>query len=170
MGIIMRNKSPFLNRVREEMRMRGYSIRTEKAYLYWMKAFINFHHKRHPETMGTDEVAQFLTFLAINTQKVALNALVYLYQKHLKQKLDDLGFRYASKQRQLPTVLSTSEIALVLNQLSGRDRLIIELLYGSGLRISECLRLRIQDIEMEKAIKIGRQSSVTSALLSSPPI
>lgn len=80
----MMNNSPFLNRVQEEMRMRGYSIRTEKAYLYWMKAFINFHHKRHPETMGTDEVAQFLTFLAnkrnvaINTQKVALNSLVYL--------------------------------------------------------------------------------------------
>ncbi|EDQ01040.1 site-specific recombinase, phage integrase family protein [Shewanella benthica KT99] len=103
-----------------------------------MKAFINFHHKHHPETMGTDEVAQFLTFLAINrnvainTQKVALNALVYLYQKHLKQDLGDLGFRYASKQRQLPTVLSTSEISLVLNQLSGRNRLIIEFLFGSG--------------------------------------
>ncbi|WP_227490459.1 integron integrase [Shewanella benthica] len=152
----MINKSPFLNRVRDEMRMRGYSIRTEKSYLYWIKAFINFHHKHHPETMGTDEVAQFLTFLAINrnvainTQKVALNALVYLYQKHLKQDLGDLGFRYASKQRQLPTVLSASEISLVLNQLSGRNRLIIELLFGSGLRISECLRLRIQDIDMER--------------------
>lgn len=105
--------------------------------------------------MGTDEVAQFLTFLAnqrnvaINTQKVALNALVYLYQKHLNQELGDLGFCYASKQRQLPTVLSTSEIAQILNQLTARNRLIIELLYGSGLRISECLRLRVQDIDIE---------------------
>ena len=112
----MRN-SPFLNQIREEMRMRGYSIKTEKAYLYWIKTFIRFHNKRHPSMMGTDEVAQFLTFLAnqrnvaINTQKVALNALVYLYQKHLNQELGDLGFCYASKQRQLPTVLSTSEIA-----------------------------------------------------------
>ena len=135
--------------------MRGYSIKTEKAYLYWIKAFINFHHKRHPNTMGTEEVASFLTFLAnkrnvaINTQKVALNALAYLYQRHLHQELGDLGFRYASKQRHLPSVLSATEIGLVLKQLSGRNKLIIELLYGSGLRISECLRLRIQDIDLD---------------------
>ncbi|MGE6436134.1 integron integrase [Shewanella baltica] len=150
-------KSPFLSGVQEEMRMRGYSIRTEKSYLYWIKAFINFHHKRHPETMGTEEVAQFLTFLAnqrnvaINTQKIALNALAYLYQKHLHHELGNLGFCYATKQRYLPTVLSPSEISLILNELDGRDRLIIELLYGSGLRVSECLRLRIQDIDIEKA-------------------
>lgn len=147
--------SPFLSKVQENMRMRGYSIRTEKAYLYWIKAFINFQHKRHPETMGSIEVAQFLSYLAnsrhvaVNTQKVALNALVYLYQKHLKQTLGDLGFRYASKQRQLPTVLSTTEVAKVLSQLKGRDNLIIAMLYGSGLRISECLSLRIQDIDIE---------------------
>ena len=142
----MTNQSPFLKRLQEEMRMRGYSIKTEKAYLYWIKAFINFHHKRHPTTMGTEEVASFLTFLAnkrnvaINTQKVALNALAYLYQRHLHQELGDLGFRYASKQRHLPSVLSATEIGMVLKQLSGRNKLIIELLYGSGLRISECLR------------------------------
>jgi integron integrase len=149
------SQSPFLENIKAEMRMRGYSIRTGKAYLYWIKAYINFHHKRHPETMGTSEVAQFLTFLAnnrnvaINTQKVALNALVYLYQKHFQQTLGNLGFRYASKQRILPSVLSPCEIALLLEQLLGRDRLIIELLYGSGLRISECLRLRIQDVDLQ---------------------
>ncbi|ODB36409.1 hypothetical protein BB427_15840 [Pseudoalteromonas sp. BMB] len=80
-------KSPFLKGLQEEMRMRGYSIRTEKTYLYWIKAFINFHHKRHPEAMGTEEVTQFLVFLAnqrnvaINTQKIALNALAYLRGK-----------------------------------------------------------------------------------------
>ena len=148
-------KSPFLSGLQEEMRMRGYSIRTEKTYLYWIKAFINFHDKRHPETMGTEEVTQFLTFLAnqrnvaINTQKIALNALAYLYQKHLHHELGDLGFCYATKQRHLPTVLSPLEISSILNQLHGRDRLIIELLYGSGLRVSECLRLRIQDIDIE---------------------
>jgi hypothetical protein len=79
--------SPFLEHIKAEIRMCGYSIKTEKAYLYWIKAYINFHHNRHPETMGTCEVAQFLTFLAnhhdvaINTQKGVLNALVYLYQK-----------------------------------------------------------------------------------------
>lgn len=111
--------SPFLSKVQENMRMRGYSIRTEKAYLYWIKAFINFQHKRHPETMGSIEVTQFISYLAnsrhvaVNTQKVALNALVYLYQKHLKQTLGDLGFRYSSKQRQLPTVLSTNLVNLL---------------------------------------------------------
>jgi site-specific recombinase XerD len=145
----------YLQDIKAEMRMRGYSIKTEKAYLYWIKAYINFHHKRHPEIMGTDKVAQFLTFLAnvrnvaINTQKVALNALVYLYQKHLQQTLGNLGFRYASKQRSLPCVLTPSEVTVLLAQLSGRDRLIIELLYGSGLRISECLRLRIQDVDLQ---------------------
>ncbi|MBY7898781.1 phage integrase N-terminal SAM-like domain-containing protein [Vibrio fluvialis] len=147
-------KSPFLKGLQEEMRMRGYSIRTEKTYLYWIKAFINFHHKRHPETMGTEEVAQFSTFLAnkrnvaINTQKIALNALAYLYQKHLHHELGDLGFCYATKQRHLPTVLSQLEISLISNELHGRDRLIIERLYGSGLRVSECLRLRVQDIDI----------------------
>lgn len=107
--------------------------------------------------MGTEEVTQFLTFLAnqrnmaINTQKIALNALAYLYQKHLHHELGDLGFCYATKQRHLPTVLSASEISLILNELDGRDRLIIELLYGSGLRVSECLRLRIQDIDIDRA-------------------
>lgn len=150
-------KSPFLSGLQEEMRMRGYSIRTEKTYLYWIKAFINFHNKRHPETIGTEEVTQFLTFLAnqrnvaINTQKIALNALAYLYQKHLHYELGDLGFCYATKQRHLPTVLSPSEISLLLNELDDRDRLIIELLYGSGLRVSECLRLRIQDIDIVRA-------------------
>lgn len=149
-------KSPFLTQVSQGMRMRGYSIKTEKAYLYWIKAFINFQRKRHPEVMGHVEVTQFLSFLsnsrnvAINTQKVALNALVYLYHKHLKQELGDLGFRYATKQRQLPIVLSTDEVAEVLCQLNGRDQLIVQLLYGSGLRISECLRLRIQDIDLAR--------------------
>ncbi|MCE9854257.1 phage integrase N-terminal SAM-like domain-containing protein, partial [Shewanella chilikensis] len=100
----MTSPSPFLTSVRETMRMRGYSVKTEKAYLYWIKAFILFHDKRHPETMGTNEVGQFLSYIAnqrnvaINTQKMALNALVYLYHKHLHQELGNLGFRYASKQ------------------------------------------------------------------------
>lgn len=141
-------ESPFLSCLQEEMRMRGYSFRTEKTYLYWIKAFINFHDKRQPETMGTEEVTQFLTLLtnqrnvSINTQKIALNALAYLYQKHLHHKLGDVGFFYTTKQRYLPIVLSPSEILLILNELDGLDRLIIELLYGCGLSVSECLRLR----------------------------
>jgi integron integrase len=136
------------------MRLRGYSMRTEKAYLYWIRGYIYFHNKRHPKEMGAEEVRQFLDFLAnergvaVNTQKLALNALVFLYHKFLQVNLGDLGFRLATKQRSLPCVLTTLEVNRIIDQLEGRNRLIIQLLYGSGLRISECLRLRMQDINL----------------------
>lgn len=88
--------------------------------------------------------------VAVNTQKVALNALVFMYHKVFNQQLGDLGFTLASKQRSLPTVLSPKEVAGILEQLNGRNRLIIELLYGSGLRVSECLRLRVKDIDLDR--------------------
>lgn len=145
--------SPFLEMVRGEIRLRGYSIRTEKSYLFWIRQFILFHQKRHPSEMGGAEVKAFLTWLAVtrnvavNTQKVALNAVVFLYAKVLQQELGDLGFTLATKQRHLPVVLTPDEIIRILTQLEGRNRLIFELLYASGLRISECLRLRVQDID-----------------------
>jgi site-specific recombinase XerD len=147
--------SPFLESVREDMRLRGYSLRTEKSYLSWIKRFILYSCKRHPSEMDGAEVRDFLTHLAvdrhvaINTQKIALNALVYLYQKHLQKDLGDLGFKLATKQRHLPTVLTVSEVKLILAQLEGRNRLIIDMLYGSGLRINECLRIRVQDIDLD---------------------
>ena len=145
--------SPFLELVRGEIRLRGYSIRTEKSYLYWIRQFILFHQKRHPAEMAGAEVKAFLTWLAVkqnvavNTQKVALNALVFLYAKVLKQELGDLGFTLAVKQRHLPVVLTQEEILRILAQMQGRNRLIFELLYASGLRITECLRLRVQDVD-----------------------
>jgi len=147
--------SPFMEMVRGEIRLRGFSIRTEKSYLFWIKQFILFHQKRHPQTMGRDEVKAFLTWLAVkrnvavNTQKVALNAVVFLYHKVLKQELGELGFSLATKQRHLPSVLTPAEVAVILQQLKGRDRLIVELLYASGLRITEALRLRVQDIDFD---------------------
>lgn len=145
--------SPFMELLRGEIRLRGYSIRTEKSYMFWVKQFILFHQKRHPAEMGAVEVKEFLTWLAVkrnvavNTQKVALNALVFLYAKMLKQELGDLGFSLATKQRHLPSVLTPEEVLRILAQLQGRDRLIIEMLYASGLRITECLRLRVQDVD-----------------------
>lgn len=147
--------SPFMEMVRSEIRLRGYSLRTEKSYLFWIKQFILFHQKRHPSTMGNSEVKQFLTWLAVkrnvavNTQKISLNAIVFLYQKVLKQELGELGFTLATKQRHLPSVLTPTEVAMILQHLHGRDRLIIELLYASGLRITEALRLRVQDIDFD---------------------
>ncbi|UTW45404.1 integron integrase [bacterium SCSIO 12696] len=149
-------KSPFLESVRSDIRLRGYSIRTEKTYLTWIKRYIYFINKRHPLEAGAVEVKAFLSWLAtdqnvaVNTQKVALNAIVFMYQKVLKIDLGDLGFTLATRQRTLPTVLTPLEVKRIISQLSGKHKLIIELLYGSGLRVSECLRLRVKDVDLDR--------------------
>jgi integrase len=167
--------SPFLQQVRDEIRFLGYSIRTEKTYLLWIKRYILYHNKRHPAQMGPAEIREFLSYLAtqrhvaVNTQKVALNSLAFLYQKILKIELGDLGFELATKQRHLPSVLSKAEIAAILRQLNPRDRLIVSLLYGSGLRISECLRLRVQDIHFDRfaiTVRCGKGNKDRKTLLS----
>ncbi|WP_341936785.1 integron integrase [Marinimicrobium sp. C2-29] len=146
------SSSPFMEQVRNDIRLRGYSMRTEKTYLFWIRQFILFNNKRHPSDMGVEEVKAFLTSLAVtrnvavNTQKVALNAVVYLYHKVLNLELGDIDFSAASKQRHLPTTLSKAEVKAILENLPDPQRLIVSLLYGSGLRVSECLRLRVQDI------------------------
>lgn len=169
-------KSAFLQAVSEDIRLRGYSIRTEHSYLYWIKSFILYHQKKHPQHMGADEVKAFLSWLAnqrhvaVNTQKVALNALVFLYHKFLKIELGELGFTHATKQRSLPVVLSVSEVAALLPHLKGMCALIVSLLYGSGLRVSECLRLRVQDIDLEHlsiTVRDGKGKKDRQTLLSS---
>jgi len=146
-------KSEFLQSVRQEMRLRGYSLRTEKTYLLWIKRYINFHHQQHPATLGSLEVKAFLSWLAnnqhvaINTQKTALNALAFLYHQLLKMPLGNLGFVRASQPRRLPSVLNATEIGQIFSQLKEPYLSIFSLLYGSGLRITECLRLRVKDID-----------------------
>ncbi|MCB1667202.1 MAG: integron integrase [Porticoccaceae bacterium] len=167
--------SPFLESIRRDIRLRGYSIRTEKAYLYWIRFYINFNNKRHPSELGGPEVKAFLSYLAserhvaVNTQKVALNALVFLYHKVLNRDLGDLGFTLATRQRTLPVVLTADEVSRILACLQGRNRLIVELLYGSGLRISECLRLRVQDVELSRCaitVRDGKGNKDRQTLLS----
>jgi integron integrase len=167
--------SPFLTDVRRDMRLRGYSIKTEKTYLHWILRYIYFIGKRHPSEAGADEVRGFLTHLAadkkvaVNTQKIALNALVYLYVKFLQMELGELDFALATKQRVLPTVLSTDEVRRIFAQLEGRNKLIIQLLYGSGLRVNECLRLRIKDIDfdlMSVTVHDGKGRKDRTTLLS----
>ncbi|MBV1790538.1 integron integrase [Marinobacterium sp. D7] len=168
-------RSPLLDRVRSEMRLRGYSIRTEKTYLHWIKRYIYYHKLTHPAQMGAEEVRAFLSWLAneqyvaINTQKTALNALAFLYHKVLSIELGDLDFQRAKRSRRLPSVLSASEVSLILGQLEPRDHLIFSLLYGSGLRITECLRLRIQDIGIEDGsitVRDGKGNKDRKTLLS----
>lgn len=167
--------SPFLEEIRRDMRLRGYAIKTEKTYLHWILRYIYFIDRRHPAEAGPDEVRAFLTHLAadkkvaINTQKIALNAVVYLYTKFMSIDLGDLNFTLATKQRNLPTVLSIEEVRRILTHLEGRNKLIIQLLYGSGLRINECLRLRVKDIDfslMSVTIHDGKGRKDRTTLLS----
>jgi len=153
---VILSKSPFLNEIRRHIRLQGMSMRTEKTYLYWIKSYIRFHKLAHPSDMGEAHVTLFLTHLAndrhvaINTQKTALNALAFLYNQFLKRPLGDLGFKYAKQGRRMPVILSMQEVADILAFMNNRDRLLFSLLYGSGLRISECLRLRVQDVDFDK--------------------
>jgi len=149
--------SPFLESVRGSIRLLGYSMATEKTYLTWIRRYIYFIGKRHPADVPVSEITRYLTHLAasrdvsVNTQKVALNALVFLYQKFLKIDVGDLGFTHATRQRYLPVVLMPHEVKGIIDHLQGRNRLIIQLLYGSGLRVTECLRLRVQDVDLQRS-------------------
>ncbi|MEO7724974.1 MAG: integron integrase [Chthoniobacterales bacterium] len=147
-------KPKFLDQVRTILRTRHYSLRTEEAYLGWIRRFILFHGKRHPREMGAAEVAAFLNYLAQErsvaaaTQNQALNALLFLYEAVLERKLGTIeGLQRVRRPPKLPVVLAPEEVRAILHGLGGQYRLMAELLYGSGLRLLECLRLRIKDVD-----------------------
>lgn len=148
--------SPFLRSIYEFMLVRRYSLRTIKTYLYWIKYYIRFHGKRHPKELRNEAVKQFLTHLAAErhvspaTQAVALNALVFLYQHILNQPLGEIGdFRRSSRQRKLPVVLTRDEVRTLLSNIKEPYLLMAELLYGSGLRRIEMIKLRVKDIDFD---------------------
>jgi len=143
-----------LEQVREVIRARHYSLRTEETYLRWTKRFILFHGKRHPREMGVQEVQQFLSHLAVegrvaaSTQSQALSALLFLYQQVLKQDIGSIDEVVRAKQpHRVPVVLTQDEVRAVLRHLSGTPWIMATLLYGAGLRLMECLRLRVKDID-----------------------
>jgi integron integrase len=143
-----------LDRVRRHLRVKHYSIRTEQAYLDWIKRFILFHHKRHPEKMGEQEIGAFLTHLAADrhvaasTQNQALSALLFLYQEVLERKLDFMdNIERVKRPPKVPVVLTPLEVRAVLSEMEGDCRLMADLLYGSGLRLMECVRLRVKDVD-----------------------
>jgi integron integrase len=147
-------KSKLLEEVRQNLRRRHYSIRTEEAYLQWIRRFILFHGKRHPRDMGQTEVTAFLNHLAIqcnvaaSTQNQALNAIVFLYKNVLGQELEGLqGLERAKKPKRLPVVFIKDEAQRILARLDGLSWLMASLMYGSGLRVLEALRLRVKDID-----------------------
>ncbi len=150
-----KRSSPLLNRLREAIRVRHYSIRTEQAYVDWVKRYIIFHGKRHPAKMGTVEVSAFLTHLAVkrnvspSTQNQALNALCFFYRAVLEQPLGNIDGVRAKKKKKLPVVLNRDEVAALLRQLSGKYWLAACLMYGSGLRLMECMRLRVMNLDFD---------------------
>jgi len=134
--------------------MRHYSYQTEQTYIKWIRRYIFFHNVRHPAEMGAAEVEAFLSNLAVegnvsaSTQNQALSAVLFLYKEVLKTDLPWLGtFTPARKSNHVPVVLTKDEVKLIINQLSGTNRLIANLLYGSGLRLIEALRLRVKDLD-----------------------
>ena len=135
--------------------MGDYSIRTEEAYLNWIRRYILFHHKRHPREMGAPEVQTFLTHLAVDenvaasTQNQAFSALLFLYREVLHQELGLVDAMRAKKPKRLPTVLTKQEVQRLFQQMSGTHLLMARLLYGSGLRLMECVRLRVKDLDFE---------------------
>jgi len=152
-----------LDQVREAIRLKHYSIRTEEAYVTWIKRYILFHNKRHPNEMGSTEVEAFLTNLAVeqhvaaSTQNQAFSALLFLYREVLKKELDGpIDSMRAKRPKRLPTVLTKEETLKVISYLSGTHQLMAKLLYGSGLRLMECLRLRVKDLDFAHRAVIVR--------------
>lgn len=143
-----------LDQVRDTLRRKHYSFRTEQAYVDWIKRFILFHDKRHPNEMGSAEIEAFLTHLAVDehvaasTQNQAYSALLFLFREVLQKEFSfPLQALRAKKPKRLPTVLTRDEVQQVFAHLSGLYLLMARLLYGSGLRLMECLRLRVKDID-----------------------
>jgi integron integrase len=153
-----------LDQVRDCIRRKHYSIRTEKAYADWIRRYIIFHDKRHPQEMGEAEIEAFLTHLAVerrvsaSTQNQALNALVFLYREVLRKKLDGpIEPTHAKRSKRLPTVLTRQEALAVIDRLSGTYQLMAKLLYGSGLRLMECVRLRVKDLDLAQRQIVVRE-------------
>ena len=155
-------KPPFINAVYEFMMLKRYAKRTIKAYLVWIADYIRFHKYQHPKKMGDQDVRVYLTHLAVkrnlsaSTQASALNALVFLYSKYLEQPLsDEIGFVNSGRKPKLPTVLTISEVQQLLANIPERQSLPVSMLYGSGLRLMECVRLRVKDIDFDfRCVKI----------------
>ena len=154
-----------LDRVRAEIRTRHYSYRTEQAYIHWIVRFIRFHGLRHPESMGKRELEAFLSHLAVDrnvaasTQNLALSAILFLYRHVLEIELpwlDDVV--RAKRPARLPVVLTIDEVTRMLSLLRPPHDLVVQLLYGSGLRISEALRLRVKDVDLERLALIIRDA------------
>ena len=169
----MSNPPKLLDRVRIAVRTRHYSLRTEEAYVGWVKRYILFHRKKHPSAMGAEEINAFLSHLAVDrqvaasTQNQALSALLFLYREVLEEQVGWIGeIVRAVRPRRLPEVFSRDEVVRILRRMSGQNRLVATLLYGTGMRLLEALRLRVKDLEFGRSEILvrdgkGRKDRVT---------
>ncbi|MBN2200421.1 integron integrase [bacterium] len=145
----------WMDEMRAVLRAMHYSLRTETAYLGWAAGFVRYHENRHPSDMGEQQINEFLKHLAVHrnvsssTQNQALCAIVFLYKHVLKKNIGELELIWAEKPRKLPVVFSPAEIKAVMSRLNGTAWMTAMLLYGSGLRLMECLRLRVKDIDFD---------------------
>src|SRR5262245_57193517 len=153
-AIMEQRPKRLLDRVRDAIRLKHDSRHTEEAYVTWIKRYIFFHDKRHPKDMGAAEIEAFLTHLAVqqkvaaSTQNQALSALLFLYRDVLRHPLDGpIDAIHARKPKRLPTVLTKEEALQVIGALSGTHALMAKVLYGTGMRLMECLRLRVKDLD-----------------------
>jgi len=163
-----------LSVTRRLMRTRHMSLRTEKAYLHWIRRYLTYHRRRNPRELGASEVEAFLSFLAVevrvaaSTQNQALSALLFLYPQVLAIDLPWLdNVVRAARTKHLPTVMTRSEVKAVLSQLNGNHWLMGNLMYGSGLRLHECLAVRVKDIDLQRAELVvrdgkGRKDRITT--------
>ena len=149
-------QTPLLDQVRAAIRLRHYSIRTEEAYVNVIRRFILYHQKRHPREMGVDEIRQYLSHLATDrqvaasTQNVALAALLFLYREVLQIELPLVeGVERAKRPQRIPVVLTADEVKRVLARITGTHHMMASLLYGAGLRLMECVRLRVKDLDFD---------------------
>ena len=173
-------QSRLLNELTDAIRTRHYSIRTEQAYVKWVKNFVLFHNKKHPAEMGENEISEYLTFLAVkrkvaaSTQNQALSAILFLFKQVLKRDiswLDDVI--KAKKPKKLPLVFSKDEAKKVLLQLEGTKWIMASALYGSGLRLMECIRLRTKDIDFsykQITVRDGKGQNDRVTMLPQPLI
>ena len=149
-------KSLLLDEVRKVIRLLHYSIRTEEAYVQTIRRFILYHHKRHPRDMGVDEIRQYLSHLATDgnvaasTQNVALCALLFLYRQVLEIDLPLIeNVERAKRPKRVPVVFTPGEVRRVLANIQGTHLMMASLLYGAGLRLMECVRLRVKDLDFQ---------------------
>lgn len=146
-----------LDALRDQVRSRHYSLRTERAYVLWVRRFIAFHGRRHPRELGAAEVTAFLSSLAVrgevaaSTQNQALAAILFLYRVVLQLDLPWLADVVRAKRpRRLPVVLAADEVTALLHRLEGLPGLMARLMYGTGMRISECVALRVKDLDLAR--------------------